>query len=57
LDYDRGSACFFCPCHGGIFRQNGERLAGPPKRPMYRYAHRLRDGIVEIDLQSVPAGI
>jgi menaquinol-cytochrome c reductase iron-sulfur subunit len=54
LDYDPGSACFFCPCHGGIFNQQGQRLAGPPDRPMFRYAHRIRDGLVEIDLTSVP---
>lgn len=56
LTYDDGSTCFFCPCHGGIFAQNGDRLAGPPDRPMDRYLHRLRDGILEIDLASVPAG-
>jgi menaquinol-cytochrome c reductase iron-sulfur subunit len=56
LHYDRGSACFFCPCHGGIFAQNGERLAGPSNGPMFRYAHRIRDGVVEIDLTSIPLG-
>ena len=57
LDYDPGSTCFFCPCHGGIFAQNGERLAGPPNGPMYRYAHRLRDGVIEIDVTSLPPGV
>lgn len=52
--YDPGSECFFCPCHGGIFAKNGDRLAGPPPRPLYRYAVRLRDGLVEIDLRSLP---
>ena len=56
LDYDPGSTCFFCPCHGGIFGQDGERLAGPPNRPMYRYAHRVRDGVLEIDVSSIPPG-
>lgn len=54
LHYDRGSTCFFCPCHGGIFKQDGERLAGPPNRPMDRYVHRVRDGVVEIDTSSIP---
>lgn len=54
LDYDSGSACFFCPCHGGIFGQDGELLAGPPKGPMHRYTHRVRDDILEIDLSSIP---
>lgn len=57
LNYDRGSACFFCPCHGGIFAQDGQRLAGPPNGPMFRYAHRVRDGVIEIDVTSVPRGV
>lgn len=54
LNWDEGSHVFLCPCHGGIFSQEGERMAGPPKRPMDRYLARLRDGLVEIDLHSVP---
>jgi menaquinol-cytochrome c reductase iron-sulfur subunit len=57
LDYDRGSACFFCPCHGGIFAQDGQRLAGPPNGPMFRYAHRVRDGVLEADVSSLPPGV
>jgi menaquinol-cytochrome c reductase iron-sulfur subunit len=54
LTFDPGSQCFFCPCHGGIFDKNGERMAGPPSRPMYRYANRIVDGEILIDLHSVP---
>lgn len=57
LNYDAGSACFFCPCHGGIFGKDGQRMAGPPNRPMHRFAHRLRDGVLEIDLTSLPPGV
>jgi menaquinol-cytochrome c reductase iron-sulfur subunit len=56
LKYDAGSTCFFCPCHGGVFAQDGERLAGPPNGPMFRYTHRVREGILEIDPGSVPIG-
>jgi menaquinol-cytochrome c reductase iron-sulfur subunit len=56
LDYDAGAACFFCPCHGGIFTQEGARLAGPPPTPMLRYTHRNRDGMLEIDVSSIPLG-
>ena len=55
VTYDPGSECFFCPCHGGIFAKDGERLAGPPNRPLYRYATRIEQGVLEIDLNSVPA--
>ena len=54
VTYDPGSECFFCPCHGGIFAKNGDRLAGPPNRPLYRYATRVRNGKLEIDLSSLP---
>ncbi|MFO7963046.1 MAG: Rieske 2Fe-2S domain-containing protein [Desulfobacterales bacterium] len=54
LTFDPGSQCFFCPCHGGIFDKNGERMAGPPNRPMYRYANRIKNGEILIDLHSVP---
>jgi len=54
LNHDPGSGCFLCPCHGGIFDQHGERLAGPPQKPMHRYAYRVRDGVLEIDLASIP---
>jgi menaquinol-cytochrome c reductase iron-sulfur subunit len=54
LTFDPGSQCFFCPCHGGIFDKNGERMAGPPSRPMYRYASRIINGEILIDLHSLP---
>jgi len=57
LNYDPGSACFFCPCHGGIFAQDGDRLAGPTNKSMYRFTHRIRDGVLEIDVASLPPGV
>jgi menaquinol-cytochrome c reductase iron-sulfur subunit len=57
LDYEPGSACYFCPCHGGIFANDGSRLAGPPNGPMHRYVHRIRNDLLEIDLSSVPAAV
>jgi menaquinol-cytochrome c reductase iron-sulfur subunit len=54
VEWDPGSACFYCPCHGGIFDQEGRPMAGPPSRPLYRFAVRVREGAVEIDLRSVP---
>lgn len=54
IKWDSGSQWFFCPCHGGIFDKEGQRRAGPPKRPLWRYATRIRDGMLEIDMRSVP---
>jgi menaquinol-cytochrome c reductase iron-sulfur subunit len=52
--WDAGSRCFFCPCHGGIFARDGKRMAGPPDRELYRYASRVREGVLEVDVYSVP---
>jgi menaquinol-cytochrome c reductase iron-sulfur subunit len=52
--WDVGSDTFLCPCHGGIFDREGVPIAGPPNKPLYRYAHRIQDGYFEVDLNSVP---
>lgn len=54
VTWDEGSGWFFCPCHGGIFNREGEPMAGPPSVPLYRYRTRRRDGMLEIDLNSLP---
>lgn len=28
---------FMCPCHGGVYYDNGEVAAGPPPRPLQKY--------------------
>src|SRR5262245_5194814 len=30
------SGLFMCPCHGGVYYENGERASGPPPRGLYR---------------------
>ena len=54
VTFDTGSECFFCPCHGGIFAKDGTPMSGPPKVPLYRYAHRIQNDSLEIDLSSLP---
>lgn len=54
ITLDSGSGWFFCPCHGGVFSRDGRPQAGPPKIPLYRFDHRIRGGMLEIDLNSVP---
>ncbi len=49
-----GSSWFYCPCHGAIFSQDGTAKLGPTNRPLYRYALRMRNGTIEIDLNSLP---
>ena len=54
LVFDSGSECFFCPCHGAIFGKEGTPMKGPPTDPLFRYETRVRDGELEIDLNSLP---
>jgi menaquinol-cytochrome c reductase iron-sulfur subunit len=38
------SGLFLCPCHGGVYYEDGSRASGPPPRGLYQYAHRVRQG-------------
>jgi hypothetical protein len=35
---------FSCPCHGGAYDIEGNRIAGPPVRALDRYAFSIRNG-------------
>ena len=47
---------FMCPCHGGVYYNNGEVAAGPPPRPLTRCAVRVQNGQVEIQTGPIPIG-
>ncbi len=35
---------FGCPCHGGSYDIEGNRVAGPPVRALDRYQYAIREG-------------
>jgi Rieske Fe-S protein len=39
---------FLCPCHGGVYGFLGERIGGPPVRPLDRFQTRVTNGQVEV---------
>jgi menaquinol-cytochrome c reductase iron-sulfur subunit len=45
---------FMCPCHGGVFYENGDVAAGPPERPLTRYPVRVVNGEVQIETEPTP---
>ena len=45
---------FMCPCHGGVYSQDGNVVAGPPPRALVRYPVRVNNGYVEIQATPVP---
>lgn len=42
------SGLFMCPCHGGVYYEDGSYASGPPPRGLYEYEYRIRDGQLEI---------
>jgi menaquinol-cytochrome c reductase iron-sulfur subunit len=47
---------FMCPCHGGVYYEDGSVAAGPPEHGLSRYAVRVRDGQVEVRTDPIPIG-
>jgi menaquinol-cytochrome c reductase iron-sulfur subunit len=45
---------FMCPCHGGVYYQDGTVAAGPPPKPLVRYDVRVAAGRVEIKFAAIP---
>ena len=39
---------FICPCHGGVYGFLGERIGGPPVRPLDRFQTRVVNGQVQV---------
>lgn len=38
------SGLFMCPCHGGVYYEDGERASGPPPRSLYQYKYKIDQG-------------
>ena len=38
------SGLFMCPCHGGVFYEDGSHAAGPPPRGLFQYSHKVEGG-------------
>ncbi len=38
------SGLFMCPCHGGVYYEDGSRASGPPPRGLYEYQYRVENG-------------
>jgi len=38
------SRLFMCPCHGGVFYEDGSHASGPPPRRLYEYAYKIEQG-------------
>ena len=45
---------FMCPCHGGVYYEDGKVAAGPPPKPLPQYPVRVNNGQVEILASPIP---
>jgi len=48
------SGLFMCPCHGGVYYENGEHASGPPPRGLFHCDWRVQDGNLEIQAPHFP---
>jgi menaquinol-cytochrome c reductase iron-sulfur subunit len=44
---------FMCPCHGGVYYEDGSVAAGPPPAPLARYPVRVQSGKVQIQTRPI----
>jgi menaquinol-cytochrome c reductase iron-sulfur subunit len=42
------SRLFMCPCHGGVFYEDGSHASGPPPRGLYEYEHKVENGELKV---------
>jgi menaquinol-cytochrome c reductase iron-sulfur subunit len=48
------SRLFMCPCHGGVYYQDGSRASGPPERGLFPYHHKIENGRLFIKAGETP---
>lgn len=46
FEWAEDSGSFFCPCHNGVFDQEGRVIGGPAPRPLDRYEYRVEEDIL-----------
>jgi menaquinol-cytochrome c reductase iron-sulfur subunit len=42
------SRLFMCPCHGGVYYEDGSWASGPPPRGLFEYEYEVRDGALHV---------
>jgi Rieske Fe-S protein len=48
------SRLFMCPCHGGVYYEDGSQASGPPPRGLYEYNYQVRDGQLWVQGGQIP---
>jgi Rieske Fe-S protein len=48
------SKLFMCPCHGGVYYEDGQRASGPPPRGLFECVRKIEDGQLWIQAPHLP---
>jgi Rieske Fe-S protein len=48
------SGLFMCPCHGGVYYQDGSRASGPPERGLFEYEYKVVGNQLQIVAGQTP---
>ena len=48
------SRLFMCPCHGGVYYEDGSRASGPPPRGLFEYECSVREGRLHVRGGEIP---
>jgi menaquinol-cytochrome c reductase iron-sulfur subunit len=48
------SGLFMCPCHGGVYYEDGSRASGPPPRGLFQYPYKVEGGKLLIEAGQLP---
>jgi menaquinol-cytochrome c reductase iron-sulfur subunit len=48
------SGLFMCPCHGGVYYQDGSRASGPPERGLFEHHYKVESGKLLIKAGEMP---
>jgi Rieske Fe-S protein len=48
------SGLFMCPCHGGVYYQDGSRASGPPERGLFEYQYKVAGNELHIYAGQTP---
>ncbi len=48
------SGLYMCPCHGGVYYEDGAHASGPPPRGLYEFKYRIDQGRLMVLLGHLP---
>ncbi len=54
VDWKPDARLFLCPCHGGVYYEDGRVAAGPPPRALFERAWRIEGGSLLVRAERLP---